>query len=128
MSICIYILFYSFLLAIINVYECSVLLKYLLIWLLVKWAFVYFLLLYDFLLVDFLSSEVFVFCCRTNISVWLIPVWKINMASTACFMIVSRNDIPIYEAEVGAAVKVWFLHWFFFRCVNAIVSLIFSGF
>ncbi|KAE9467792.1 hypothetical protein C3L33_00323, partial [Rhododendron williamsianum] len=28
------------------------------------------------------------------------------MASTACFMIVSRNDIPIYEAEVGSAVKV----------------------
>ncbi|KAL6996561.1 hypothetical protein U1Q18_006693 [Sarracenia purpurea var. burkii] len=26
-------------------------------------------------------------------------------SSTACFMIVSRNDIPIYEAEVGAAVK-----------------------
>lgn len=28
------------------------------------------------------------------------------MASTACFMIVSRNDIPIYEAEVGTAPKV----------------------
>ncbi|VFQ66868.1 unnamed protein product [Cuscuta campestris] len=27
------------------------------------------------------------------------------MSSTACFMIVSRNDIPIYEAEVGAAQK-----------------------
>ncbi|KAF8389094.1 hypothetical protein HHK36_025779 [Tetracentron sinense] len=27
------------------------------------------------------------------------------MASTACFIIVSRNDIPIYEAEVGSAVK-----------------------
>ncbi|KAL4183779.1 hypothetical protein AMTRI_Chr11g99970 [Amborella trichopoda] len=27
------------------------------------------------------------------------------MASTACFVIVSRNDIPIYEAEVGSAVK-----------------------
>ncbi|KAI3671534.1 hypothetical protein L1987_87272 [Smallanthus sonchifolius] len=27
------------------------------------------------------------------------------MASTACFMIVSRNDIPIYEAEVGTAPK-----------------------
>ncbi|WOH05550.1 hypothetical protein DCAR_0624969 [Daucus carota subsp. sativus] len=27
------------------------------------------------------------------------------MTSTACFMIVSRNDIPIYEAEVGAAPK-----------------------
>ncbi|XP_071937324.1 uncharacterized protein [Coffea arabica] len=25
------------------------------------------------------------------------------MANTACFMIVSKNDIPIYEAEVGAA-------------------------
>ncbi|KAE9453508.1 hypothetical protein C3L33_14589, partial [Rhododendron williamsianum] len=38
------------------------------------------------------------------------------MASTACFMIVSRNDIPIYEAEVGTAVKliitlVDFLSW-----------------
>ncbi|GAB2222355.1 hypothetical protein Droror1_Dr00013571 [Drosera rotundifolia] len=27
------------------------------------------------------------------------------MASTACFMIVSRNDIPIYEAELGTASK-----------------------
>ncbi|GAB2293615.1 hypothetical protein Dimus_027828 [Dionaea muscipula] len=27
------------------------------------------------------------------------------MASTACFMIVSRNDIPIYEAELGTALK-----------------------
>ncbi|KAK4374732.1 hypothetical protein RND71_005409 [Anisodus tanguticus] len=27
------------------------------------------------------------------------------MASTACFMIVSKNDIPIYEAEVGTAPK-----------------------
>ncbi|KAK3034405.1 hypothetical protein RJ639_033676 [Escallonia herrerae] len=27
------------------------------------------------------------------------------MATTACFMIVSRNDIPIYEAEVGTAPK-----------------------
>ncbi|KAF3324619.1 putative TRAPP subunit [Carex littledalei] len=25
------------------------------------------------------------------------------MASTACFVIVSKNDIPIYEAEVGTA-------------------------
>ncbi|GMQ08881.1 hypothetical protein CsSME_00052427 [Camellia sinensis var. sinensis] len=31
---------------------------------------------------------------------------KTNMAGTACFMIVSRNDIPIYEAEVGSALKV----------------------
>jgi len=30
------------------------------------------------------------------------------MATTACFIIVSRNDIPIYEAEVGVAAKVWF--------------------
>ncbi|GJN27120.1 hypothetical protein PR202_gb15112 [Eleusine coracana subsp. coracana] len=29
--------------------------------------------------------------------------WK--MASTACFLIVSKNDIPIYEAEVGSAPK-----------------------
>jgi hypothetical protein len=28
------------------------------------------------------------------------------MATTACFIIVSRNDIPIYEAEVGVAAKV----------------------
>ncbi|XP_074558929.1 uncharacterized protein LOC141814871 [Curcuma longa] len=27
------------------------------------------------------------------------------MAGTACFIIVSRNDIPIYEAEVGSAAK-----------------------
>ncbi|KAL5738488.1 hypothetical protein ACOSP7_031249 [Xanthoceras sorbifolium] len=27
------------------------------------------------------------------------------MAATACFIIVSRNDIPIYEAEVGSATK-----------------------
>uniref|UniRef100_A0A2P2K7I4 Trafficking protein particle complex subunit 2 isoform X2 n=1 Tax=Rhizophora mucronata TaxID=61149 RepID=A0A2P2K7I4_RHIMU len=27
------------------------------------------------------------------------------MATTACFMIVSRDDIPIYEAEVGSAAK-----------------------
>ncbi|EAZ31265.1 hypothetical protein OsJ_15368 [Oryza sativa Japonica Group] len=27
------------------------------------------------------------------------------MASTACFAIVSKNDIPIYEAEVGSAPK-----------------------
>ncbi|KAL3599517.1 hypothetical protein D5086_007435 [Populus alba] len=27
------------------------------------------------------------------------------MATTACFIIVSRNDIPIYEAEVGSATK-----------------------
>ncbi|EOY04764.1 SNARE-like superfamily protein isoform 2 [Theobroma cacao] len=27
------------------------------------------------------------------------------MATTACFIIVSRNDIPIYEAEVGSAAK-----------------------
>eukprot|EP00252_Welwitschia_mirabilis_P001898 TRINITY_DN11864_c0_g1_i1.p1 TRINITY_DN11864_c0_g1~~TRINITY_DN11864_c0_g1_i1.p1 ORF type:complete len:136 (-),score=17.95 TRINITY_DN11864_c0_g1_i1:266-673(-) len=27
------------------------------------------------------------------------------MASTACFVIVGRNNIPIYEAEVGTALK-----------------------
>ncbi|XP_042400864.1 trafficking protein particle complex subunit 2-like [Zingiber officinale] len=27
------------------------------------------------------------------------------MAGTACFIIVSRHDIPIYEAEVGSAAK-----------------------
>ncbi|KAM1248547.1 hypothetical protein EV1_044173 [Malus domestica] len=27
------------------------------------------------------------------------------MAATACFIIVSRNEIPIYEAEVGSAAK-----------------------
>ncbi|KAG6495395.1 hypothetical protein ZIOFF_043201 [Zingiber officinale] len=27
------------------------------------------------------------------------------MAGTACFIIVSKNDIPIYEAEVGSAAK-----------------------
>lgn len=29
-----------------------------------------------------------------------------GMANTACFIIVGRNDIPIYEAEVGSAAKV----------------------
>ncbi|TVU15333.1 hypothetical protein EJB05_38849, partial [Eragrostis curvula] len=28
-----------------------------------------------------------------------------GMASTACFAIVSKNDIPIYEAELGSAPK-----------------------
>ncbi|XP_028079883.1 trafficking protein particle complex subunit 2 isoform X4 [Camellia sinensis] len=41
---------------------------------------------------------------RYKISVCLY-LKKTNMANTACFMIVCRNDIPIYEAEVGAAVK-----------------------
>ncbi|XP_077214034.1 transport protein particle 20 kDa subunit-like [Tasmannia lanceolata] len=27
------------------------------------------------------------------------------MASTACFIIVSRNDIPVYEAEVSSTLK-----------------------
>lgn len=39
------------------------------------------------------------------------------MANTACFMIVARNDIPIYEAEVGSAAKVIFnlsIHSFMF--------------
>jgi len=31
------------------------------------------------------------------------------MASTACFVIVSKNDIPIYEAEVGSAPQSMFL-------------------
>nr|POF17278.1 protein free1 [Quercus suber] len=31
---------------------------------------------------------------------------RVLMATTACFIIVSRNDIPIYEAEVGSAAKV----------------------
>ncbi|KAE8784094.1 hypothetical protein D1007_42352 [Hordeum vulgare] len=28
-----------------------------------------------------------------------------DMASTTCFVIVSKNDIPIYDAEVGSAPK-----------------------
>jgi|APAra0007618328_1042625.scaffolds.fasta_scaffold10100_2 hypothetical protein len=36
------------------------------------------------------------------------------MANTACFIIVGRNDIPIYEAEVGSAAKVhFFLHFLY---------------
>lgn len=31
------------------------------------------------------------------------------MASTACFVMVSRNDSPIYETEVGTAPKVTLL-------------------
>ncbi|KAI9114409.1 hypothetical protein K1719_014637 [Acacia pycnantha] len=30
---------------------------------------------------------------------------ELAMATTACFIIVSRNDIPIYESEVGTATK-----------------------
>lgn len=37
------------------------------------------------------------------------------MTSTACFMIVSRNDIPIYEAEVGTAPKVCHSRCIFMR-------------
>ncbi|NP_001388241.1 uncharacterized protein LOC100280564 isoform 2 [Zea mays] len=33
------------------------------------------------------------------------PQVLVGMASTACFVIVSKNDIPIYEAEVGSAPK-----------------------
>ena len=36
----------------------------------------------------------------------LFTVCRVLMATTACFIIVSRNDIPIYEAEVGSATKV----------------------
>jgi trafficking protein particle complex subunit 2 len=37
------------------------------------------------------------------------------MASTACFVIiVSKNDIPIYEAEVGSAPKVCTLNFMCF--------------
>nr|GMD33825.1 trafficking protein particle complex subunit 2 [Ipomoea batatas] len=39
-----------------------------------------------------------------ELQVWGFEETK-GMASTACFMIVSRNDIPIYEAEVGTAPK-----------------------
>ncbi|XP_068644253.1 transport protein particle 20 kDa subunit-like isoform X2 [Aristolochia californica] len=40
-----------------------------------------------------------------NSSGWRIVRIGFNMASTACFIIVSRNDIPIYEAELGSAIK-----------------------
>lgn len=43
----------------------------------------------------------------------------IRMANTACFIIVGRNDIPIYEAEVGSAAKVHFLlHFLYFYTCN----------
>lgn len=35
------------------------------------------------------------------------------MTTTACFIIVSRNDIPIYEAEVGVAAKVCLFIFYF---------------
>jgi len=38
------------------------------------------------------------------------------MTTTACFIIVSRNDIPIYEAEVGVAAKVCFSLFYFSFC------------
>ena len=53
-----------------------------------------------------------------------VTVCRVLMATTACFIIVSRNDIPIYEAEVGSAAKVWhslfaFVFTFsFFFCRN----------
>lgn len=31
------------------------------------------------------------------------------MATAACFMIVSKNDIPIYEAEVGTSPRVFLI-------------------
>ena len=43
------------------------------------------------------------------------------MTSTACFMIVSRNDIPIYEAEVGAAPKVCCYLSDFLGCLCSLV-------
>ncbi|KAL3740283.1 hypothetical protein ACJRO7_021545 [Eucalyptus globulus] len=47
------------------------------------------------------------------------------MATTACFIIVSRNDIPIYEAEVGSAVKredAAHLHQFILHAAQDIVQ------
>lgn len=50
--------------------------------------------------------------------------FQVPMATTACFIIVSRNDIPIYETELGSAAKVChssfifvsrFLCFFFFK-------------
>ncbi|KAI5014365.1 hypothetical protein ZWY2020_055755 [Hordeum vulgare] len=41
----------------------------------------------------------FPYCCQSGTNLLL------EMASTACFVIVSKNDIPIYEAEVGSAPK-----------------------
>ncbi|KAI3984550.1 hypothetical protein MKX01_040427 [Papaver californicum] len=35
----------------------------------------------------------------------ILPLEEEVMASTACFIIVSKNDIPVYEAEVGSALK-----------------------
>jgi hypothetical protein len=43
----------------------------------------------------------------------------VGMASTACFVIVSKNDIPIYEAEVGSAPKV---------CILDFISFLYIGF
>ncbi|KAK4780299.1 hypothetical protein SAY87_016405 [Trapa incisa] len=47
------------------------------------------------------------------------------MATTACFIIVSRNDIPIYEAEVGSTVKredAAHLHQFILHAAQDIVQ------
>lgn len=43
----------------------------------------------------------------------------VGMASTACFVIVSKNDIPIYEAEVGSAPKVCTLNFMPFLCIGS---------
>ncbi|OAY68599.1 Trafficking protein particle complex subunit 2 [Ananas comosus] len=44
------------------------------------------------------------------------------MASTACFVIVSRNDIPIYEAEVGSKEEAAHLHQFILHAALDIVQ------
>lgn len=50
------------------------------------------------------------------------------MANTACFIIVARNDIPIYEAEVGSAAKVhFFLLCISFICSTAFIHLLNLG-
>ncbi|OEL21856.1 hypothetical protein BAE44_0017127, partial [Dichanthelium oligosanthes] len=47
----------------------------------------------------------------------------VGMASTACFVIVSKNDIPIYEAEVGSAPKVCTLNFISFLYIRFTLHL-----
>jgi hypothetical protein len=71
----------------------------------------------------YLSSDLFLdfhFSHLCSHLCYAVAVGKVlTMATTACFIIVSRNDIPIYEAEVGVAAKVSS-----FFCFNLLLVLI----
>ncbi|KAG6539174.1 hypothetical protein ZIOFF_004327 [Zingiber officinale] len=56
----------------------------------------------------------------------------LDMAGTACFIIVSRHDIPIYEAEVGSAAKVssflsLIIDKFLYKLTNVVANYMHNG-